>query len=95
MTKQLSDVNCKYGAPMGRPQRGRNITSADRVRFSLQKVRIDSGGYDSGGAYWGVGNPLYWACSEDGKIERFFRALDRGQARRIINDEFHGARFFR
>lgn len=33
------------------------------LRFRLVRVRLDSGGYDSGGAYWGFANPLYWAFS--------------------------------
>lgn len=54
----LPDVNCQYGAPMGRGQshaRNKEIL----VKFRLSRVYVNSGGYDRGGAYWGIGAPLY------------------------------------
>lgn len=36
------------------------------IKFRMVRVRIDNGGYDPRGAYWGIAraNPrLYWACS--------------------------------
>lgn len=47
----------------------------------LFRVRLDSGGYDDGGAYWGHsrGETLYCAqCDEGGR--RFVRAASRLQA---------------
>lgn len=35
------------------------------IPFHLVKLRLDSGGYDAGGAYWGHGEPLYRAVSKD------------------------------
>lgn len=93
MGRQLSGVNYKYGAPMGRPSHG--PSQQDEQKFTLQRVPLDSGGYDRGGAYWGLGNPLYWACNEDGDIERFFRAPDRDAAKCEVRREFPDARFFR
>ena len=49
---KLEKLDCSRGAPMGRP----NIYPTDRnthIKLSLQKVKVDGGGYDKGGAYWG------------------------------------------
>ena len=53
------------GAAMGRSS-GR-IDAADLPYRSvyLSRVKLDSGGYDDGGAYWGIGQPLYCAYSDD------------------------------
>lgn len=41
--------------------------SADPApRFYLRRVRLDSGGYDSGGSYWGHGGALFEAFTADG-----------------------------
>lgn len=76
MGRQLPDVNSKYGAPMGR--RESNIKPTGRT-VRLFRVRLNSGGYDDGGAYWGIGEPLY--CATDGAAYlRFIRANDRRHA---------------
>lgn len=64
------DVNCKYGAPTGRhtgPE-----PSGNGSKWQLNNIRLDVGGYDRGGAYWGLGKLLYWCCNEAGE-EAFFR----------------------
>jgi len=64
-------VCCRYGAPMGRhtgPQ-----PEGDGDKWRLQRVPIDAGGYDPGGAYWGLGGALYWACNTATGGESFFR----------------------
>lgn len=51
-------------------------------RFQLRRVRLNSGGYDSGGAYWGHGGALYEAFTADGSefmTLRVYRA-DRAAA---------------
>jgi len=74
MTKQMSDVNCSRGAPMGR-RHSPHISTPCR----LFQVRLDAGGYDDGGAYWGVGEPL-WCARDDEGNEQFVRAPDRSTA---------------
>lgn len=77
-----SKVSCRYGAPMGR----RSYAAHDGngvPRLSLQRVRLNSGGYDSGGAYWGHGEPLYVATDGDG-IEVFVRSSDRKRAKEAV-----------
>lgn len=60
----------KRGAAMGRAGNNGELES---YRFTLRKVPIDSGGYDTGGAYWGLGAPLYWYVSDCGNQEGYFR----------------------
>lgn len=52
----------QYGASMGRSEVSASKEFEGKV--SLQRIRINQGGYDSGGAYWGIGEPLYCACGE-------------------------------
>ncbi len=73
-------VGSRYGAPMGR-HTGNPDPDATR-RFALQHVPIDSGGYDRGGAYWGLGAPLYWYRSGDGTAESFIR-IDAAKRREV------------
>ena len=61
---KLRDVSSRYGAPMGR-RTARAFDAELPFKFHLVRVRINSGGYDSGGAYWGRGEPLYWACTDE------------------------------
>lgn len=88
MAKELSEVSCKYGAPMGRAERG---SDPGEEKWTLQRVRLDSGGYDTGGAYWGIGEPLYWASAGD--VDRYVRASDREIAKTRIRKEFPEAFF--
>ena len=93
--RSLPDVSDRYGAPTGRPNTYPCCSSDQERKFYLTRVRINRGGYDSGGAYWGLGAPLWWACSEDGKVEHFVRAKDRETAKRYLRETFPAARFFR
>lgn len=77
MGKQFPDVSNRYGAPMGRKEDTNLDDSPKSVR--LFKVRINGGGYDDGGAYWGVGAPIYCAIDQDG-AQQFVRAMNREQA---------------
>jgi hypothetical protein len=56
--KQFTDVCCKYGAPMGRPEFYYNFSGKARCF----KVKLVDGCYDDGGAYWGSGT-LYCATN--------------------------------
>ena len=58
LSKIITKVNCRYGAPMGRPAYGHGEQPS--TPFELRRIRINQGGYDDGGAYWGTGQPLYW-----------------------------------
>ena len=47
---------------------------------SVFRVRLDSGGYDDGGAYWGIGKPLFCARDDDETFRLFVRATSRAEA---------------
>lgn len=75
MNKQFPEVSSTYGAPMGRREYGSMPDHGRTVR--VFRVRLDSGGYDDGGAYWGRGpKPLF--CATDGAdYLQFVRADSR------------------
>lgn len=95
---------------MGDPKRGASLGRAsspakDKTvarKFTLQHIRINSGGYDSGGAYWGIGARLYWAHSEPPEgwigpnaiVEHFIRAHNRTHAKATIRVLYPNAKFF-
>lgn len=89
------DVSSRYGAPMGRPTRTQGDPGTDERPLSLRRIPINSGGYDSGGAYWGLGQPLYWCGNDDGDIDLFFRARDRAAAKAHVRETYPDARFYR
>lgn len=74
-------VSARYGAPMGRP----DAMVDDGEKLYLTRIRINSGGYDAGGAYWGLGAPLYAYGSGDGDW-KYIRARDRDAAKAKIRD---------
>lgn len=67
---QFETVGTRYGAPMGRREYG---TNPEPKSVRLFRVRLDSGGYDDGGAYWGGGQAL-WCATDDADYRRFVRA---------------------
>lgn len=79
MGKQFENVDCSRGAPMGRSEWRADEPIAPRS-VSVFRVRLDSGGYDDGGAYWGAGRPLYCARDDAGAFRVFVRAMDRAEA---------------
>lgn len=79
---------------------GRNpIHDADRaapVRLYLRRVRIDQGGYDPNGTYFGAGDRIYWYADENGDIDGVTRAHSREAAKLLITARFYPkATFFR
>lgn len=103
MINPTPHVSSRYGAPMGRTSdhlSGLIIEETDS-RFTLRRVPINSGGYDSGGAYWGLGQPLFWWSVEitegDARDEcsGFFRASSRDAAKAHIVEMHPKARFYR
>ena len=82
---RMSKVSCKYGAPMGRHSYGL-IQNCEARTVRLFRINLDSGGYDNGGAYWGIGAPIYCA-TDDADYFATARALNRGEAARLLNIE--------
>lgn len=80
MQPRLRYVNSSYGAPMGR----RNLYPLHNtpMRLRLSHLPLDSGGYDSGGAYWGLRRPVLRRamCTPIGyahPVERIFQQTPR------------------
>jgi hypothetical protein len=82
----ITPVSTKYGAPMGRPNigkepititSGRNnrIVKKNQTKVYQKHVRLNEG-YDIGGAYWGIGAPLYVRFTKDLTFVQFFRIND-------------------
>lgn len=83
MAKQFPLVSSRYGAPTGR-----STSPLDCAPRSVRlfRVRLDAGGYDDGGAYWGHGGALWCAvCDAGGR--QFVRAKSRADAARILEIE--------
>ena len=74
--ESLPDVACAYGAPLGR----RSGALADGEAVTVRRVVLDPGGYDSGGAYWGVGRDLWRVTGRESGESRYVRAADRESA---------------
>lgn len=81
----LRKVDTSRGAPMGRPNVGRQpvtvirdngrICKCDQVKVYQRRVALPyDGAYDRGGAYWGIGAPLYVRFTLDLSYVEFFRA---------------------
>ena len=87
--------DCKYGAPLGRQSWNDNKAEPYQGKMYLSRIPLDSGGYDSGGAYWGVGQRLYGYAAADDSINGFFRAYDRDNAKARVLALYPGVEFFR
>lgn len=62
--------------------------------FYLYRLYINRQGYDTSGAYWGVGAPLYQYCSVDGSVGLdTIRAYDRDSAKVIVRRKHPSAVF--
>lgn len=91
--RKLEKVNCQYGAPMGRP--GWNQEDRESPKIRLQRIPLNAGGYDRGGAYWGHGAPIWWAWSDNDECNITLRAHTRTLAKAKVQEEIPGARFYR
>jgi hypothetical protein len=87
--KLLSQLDCKYGAPMGR----RTITDDTNSKVRLFRIRMVDGAYDVGGAYWGMGTPIYCALGDGFQV--FRRAKTRDEVKKELKTEFPSLRFYR
>lgn len=88
----LSNVSCKYGAPMGR----RSITDNQSAKVRLFRIIPVDGDYDRGGAYWGFGprvNPLF--CAMGDGFEYYLRADNHAEAKAELLDAYPDLKFYR
>ena len=90
------------GAQMGRPNVIPKIHLLAHPLLQMERLRLDSGGYDKWGAYFGFPDNLYcaWghsyhALDEAEPIFVFVRAKTRSEAKTWVRDIIPTARFFR
>jgi hypothetical protein len=73
------------------------FTPPPPLKFTLQRVHLNSGGYTTTGQYYGTGMPVYYAAaSRDGEdVEFELRAYDRDDAKASILHKYPNATFNR
>ena len=78
------------GAALGRP----TIKGPEdfQGKLCLRKIRLDNGGYDVNGTYFGHWKSLYWFASDGGEIDGMLRADDREDAREQVLDMYPNAK---
>jgi hypothetical protein len=81
------------GAAMGRPT-VREADPEQPVKLVLRQVRLDAGGYDRNGTYFGHGGRLYWYANSDGTVDAMLRADSRVRAKAEIRETYPNARFY-
>lgn len=83
LSRVITPVNLRYGAPMGRPNVGKQpltvtigancaIRKCNQVTVYDKRVRL-SDGYDKEGAYWGIGKELRVRFTADLSYVEFYR----------------------
>ena len=84
------------GAALGRATIQEGDPTAFTGKLTLRKVRLDSGGYDPNGTYFGWGEPLYWCSCETDEhyIDFILRAPNRITAKRLVREDYPNARFY-
>lgn len=70
------------GASMGRRSRGEPTS-----KCHLFEVILDSGGYDDGNAYWGLGQPLF-CLTDDDEFVKYERFVDSDDALKCFKNRF-------
>lgn len=77
----------QYGSSMGR----RDIVP-EILEQKCRVFKVDlTQGYDNGGAYWGIGTPLYCLWSDE--TQAFVRALNRQGAKAIFKSLYPQIKF--
>ena len=80
----IPEVNCQYGAPMGRANIGtqpvtvvsgpnNRIVKKNQIKVYDKRVPMIDGAYDAGGAYWGCGSELRVRFTKDLSYVEFYR----------------------
>lgn len=82
----------RRGAALGRPTIHDPNPETVTARLSLRKVRLNSGGYDTNGTYFGHGEPLYWCADSKGDVDFMLRAHNRTTARQEVLKQYPNAK---
>ena len=78
------------GASLGRASRGAVESPGERLH--LRAIRLDSSGYDPGGAYWGHGGWLWEAWNDAGDIYLTGRVMPGSAERAAAYQRLRDAR---
>ena len=78
------------GAALSRPTI-KNEPASYTGRLSLRRIRLNAGGYDANGTYFGTGTPLYWCANEEGTVDFMLRAPSRDAALYKIRESYPNA----
>lgn len=65
------------------------------MKFHLYRIRLNKGGYDSNGRYWGTGLPLFEAYSNEYGRYMHYRAHTREDAKFMLCTAIPDATFYR
>lgn len=84
--RPLTEVGSARGAPMGRQDV--HGDPDEPIQLIVHHLPFVDGDYDSGGAYWGAGTPLWRAVEPEGPVEFFIRAKDRWEALAVVREEY-------
>lgn len=85
MEPKLSKGYSERGAYMGRRETAGDPDAA--LIFRVYRMSIDSGGYDNGGAYWGLGKPLYRAFASSDELVIAAEFYMRADSRESVTEE--------
>ena len=85
------------GAALGRTTKRGDILYNGKMH--LRRVRLDNGGYDCNGTYFGHGEPLFWYAADsenpDDVIDGMIRAKTREAAKEKVLEEYPDVKFYR
>ena len=92
INSELKDRNYefKYGARLGT----RDTVDNPEATVTLSVVHLDEG-YDASGVYWGTGEPLWCAMSDEGDVEIYVRAGSYKSAVAKVTDKHPDLRIVR
>jgi len=79
------------GAALGRPTI-RDEPPEYTGHLYLWHVRLDAGGYDKNGTYFGAGQRLYWCSNMELTVDYMLRADDRASARELVLKDYPKAK---
>ncbi len=60
----------------------------EAIKFHMVRVRLNNGGYNSNGRYFGIGTPLYYYYSDDNPLDGYVRGSDRETAKKRIREGY-------
>jgi hypothetical protein len=65
------------------------------LRVSVRRIRLNGGGYDRTGRYWGGGAPLFHVASDYDSVNYETRAADRVDVIAEVSRRYPGVKFTR